>query len=202
MTELLLPRRCPACQRARFLGLCDDCTGAAGELVPDEVAYVALASGVAAVAAFQYADPIAQAVRTVKRPGRHGAAPALGKLMWSVVTGHLPLTGLPVTWVPAAPAAMRARGVDIPRLLAGDGAQPLLRSTGDRADQTSVTGARRHDNVAGAFTATTKVPSTVVCVDDVRTTGATLTAASTALRAAGAQRVICVTLAVAGNDWR
>ena len=42
----------------------------------------------------------------------------------------------------------------------------------------------------------------MVLVDDVRTTGATATAAALALRAAGARRVLVVTFAVGGDEAR
>jgi predicted amidophosphoribosyltransferase len=41
------------------------------------------------------------------------------------------------------------------------------------------------------------VPAAVVLVDDVRTTGATATAAARALQVAGARRVLVVTFSVA-----
>jgi predicted amidophosphoribosyltransferase len=52
---------------------------------------------------------------------------------------------------------------------------------------------RRH-NVAGAFVAT-GAPEHVVLVDDVYTSGATVHAAATALRRAGAREVDVVTFA-------
>jgi predicted amidophosphoribosyltransferase len=55
--------------------------------------------------------------------------------------------------------------------------------------------AARRQNVAGAFSARARVPARLGLVDDVYTTGATASAASSALRAAGARHVEVVTFA-------
>jgi predicted amidophosphoribosyltransferase len=53
----------------------------------------------------------------------------------------------------------------------------------------------RRRNVAGAFVAASSVPARIGLVDDVYTTGSTASAASTALRRAGARHVAVVTFA-------
>lgn len=55
--------------------------------------------------------------------------------------------------------------------------------------------AKRRRNVRGAFRPTAEAPRTVVLVDDVYTSGATVAAAASALRKAGARRVDVVTFA-------
>ncbi|HEY9444623.1 MAG TPA: phosphoribosyltransferase family protein, partial [Gemmatimonadales bacterium] len=75
----------------------------------------------------------------------------------------------------------------------------LLRRTRDTRTQTALTPEAREANVAGAFEAIGRPPACVVLVDDVFTTGATLSAAATALRAAGAERVEAVTFARAAE---
>lgn len=55
--------------------------------------------------------------------------------------------------------------------------------------------AARRRNVAGAFQPSRASPSQIVLVDDVYTSGATVNAASSALRRAGARRIFVVTFA-------
>jgi predicted amidophosphoribosyltransferase len=72
---------------------------------------------------------------------------------------------------------------------------PLLARTRAARPQRGLTLAQRRRNVAGAFRAASPVPGRVGLVDDVYTTGATASAASSALRRAGARRVEVVTFA-------
>ncbi len=73
----------------------------------------------------------------------------------------------------------------------------LLVRTRHTLPQTTLGGVERRTNVAGAFS-TMRTPDfryTYICIDDVSTTGATLSAAGSALKEAGATHV--VTLAIA-----
>ena len=73
--------------------------------------------------------------------------------------------------------------------------RPLLGRTRPVAQQTGLSRLERRRNVRGAFVAAAPVPASVVLVDDVYTTGATVGAAAAALRAAGATRVDVITFA-------
>jgi predicted amidophosphoribosyltransferase len=70
----------------------------------------------------------------------------------------------------------------------------LVERTRHVAPQRGLALAGRRRNVAGAFRARPS-PARVCLVDDVYTTGATVSAAATALRKAGARHVIVVTFA-------
>ena len=209
VADLLLPPRCGGCGAGAPGGgggvprpedLCDDCAAAiAGLALP--LAPEPLADGVLAVGAYAYDGPVRAAVRAVKVGGRVGLAQTLaGLLAARVEVAALPADA--VTWVPSLPARRRERPVELPRVLAGPSATPLLRTTRRRPDQTDLDAAERRRLPVGAFAATAPVPPSVVLVDDVRTTGATARAAAAALREAGALRVLVLTLAVGGDAAR
>jgi ComF family protein len=72
---------------------------------------------------------------------------------------------------------------------------PLLARSAARRRQRGLPLAERRRNVRGAFRPVAEAPARVVLVDDVYTSGATVTAAASALRKAGARRVDVVTFA-------
>jgi predicted amidophosphoribosyltransferase len=72
---------------------------------------------------------------------------------------------------------------------------PLLARARPVRRQTGLPVAERRRNLRGAFAPTCRPPARIVLVDDVYTTGATVGAAATALRAAGSSSVQVVTFA-------
>jgi predicted amidophosphoribosyltransferase len=73
--------------------------------------------------------------------------------------------------------------------------EPLLARAGPSRRQRGLTLRERRRNVARAFRAIDDVPRTVLLVDDVYTSGATVSSAASALRAAGARCVDVATFA-------
>jgi ComF family protein len=107
-----------------------------------------------------------------------------------------------ITYVPGDFDRTLWRGTNTAKALAGELASrwdltpvaPLARTRRVEPQRGLDRNARR-TNVRGAFRAEASVPTHVVLVDDVYTTGATVAAASTELRRAGARSVQVVTLA-------
>lgn len=150
--------------------------------------------------AVRYESPVPEAVRALKDSHRRALAGPLAGLIARHVAA--PPAGAALVPVPLAPRRMAERGFNqaglIAACLAATWGLPvddcLVRADGGPAQRGSAGGARRAQ-VSGAFRAPGDVPLHAVLVDDVVTTGATLSAAARALRAAGCARVGAVSLA-------
>ncbi|MCB0882780.1 MAG: ComF family protein, partial [Thermoleophilia bacterium] len=105
-------------------------------------------------------------------------------------------------------ARRRARGANPARQIADAAAaawgrdvrEDLLERVSDDGPQRGSGRDARRRHVAGAFRATGPAPGEVWLVDDVVTTGATLSACAHALRRAGARRVCAVAFARVTHD--
>jgi len=111
-----------------------------------------------------------------------------------------------VVGVPMSGSRMRRRGYNQAEVLAAEVGRALdvrvrrglLRKVRNTPAQAGLSAERRAHNLAGAFAVRGVPPEGVLVVDDVTTTGATLSTVAAALKAAGAERVYG--LAVARED--
>jgi ComF family protein len=152
----------------------------------------------ATVACFAYAFPVDRLVHQLKFGHRLAVA---GHLARALLARGLPAADLIVP-VPLSAGRLRERGfnqaAEIARILARESAIPLGLETGRRTleapPQSTLPWKERQKNVRGAFECATDLDGrTVLVIDDVMTTGATLGEFARALKNGGATRVIaCV----------
>jgi ComF family protein len=148
-----------------------------------------------------YEGSLRAIVHALKYQGRQTIATPLAVRMCAA--GRDVLAGADaVVPVPLHRSRERRRGFNQARELARHLGLPLLeglRRVRKTAAQADLPAARRHANVRGAFA--TRIPDklvedlTLVLVDDVSTTGATLNACAAVLLAAGAREVRALTAA-------
>ncbi len=153
-----------------------------------------------AVAPFAYAPPLASVIEGLKSGNGLLQARILGNLLASFVAARYTHRPLPeaLLAMPLARRRQRQRGFNQAELLAGvvGRALALPRLKGrlvrirDAPPQRSLPRSARLRNVRGAFAMSRAIPAgRVALVDDVTTTGATVRAATEALRAAGVEEV-------------
>ncbi len=211
LLDLLMPPACAACGRGGSL-LCPRCLN--GLQVPSRPAdrFLAPDAGVVvgdalalAVAAFAYEGPMRRALAALKYTGASRLAPILARAAAPAFRDLFALSGqATLVPVPLHVERRRARGYNQAELLA----KQLSRLTGapladvlERARSTRkqhwLNRLARLHNLRGAFGLRNGavVPSTVILVDDIITTTATLEACASVLRKAGCQSVYGFALA-------
>lgn len=159
----------------------------------------------ATVAIGTWTGPVARTVLHAKLAGRREVLEELGTALARLVATPPDV----VVPVPTDPRRARRRGLDHTRVLAGAVAAGLrvprvvaLRTGVRVADRGAAGPGRRAPLPGGAFTATRAAArvrgASVLLVDDVVTTGATLAAAARALAAAGTGSCAAAVVARAG----
>jgi competence protein ComFC len=153
--------------------------------------------------AYWHEGALREAIHALKYNRRRDVALPLAQLLGDLISSSSVSFDL-VTSVPLHPVREQERGYNQAELLAQHVAQArqlpyqrLLQRTRATADQIGLDGPARRDNVANAFSANASqcADKTVLIIDDVCTTGATLNACATALFQAEARAVCGLTIA-------
>lgn len=209
--DLLFPPRCPFCRRAveEDGTLCADCQASLpwrlGRRAHRRVELLEDCAG-----ALDYRGPVRGCIHRFKFYRKRGYARLLGTLTAQCARDHFPQAFDVVSWPPLSPRGLRRRGFDQAQLLAqavaldrGMDATGLFQKRNAARQQSRLRDpAARRANALGAYTLVAPQAvrgKTVLLVDDVVTTGATLSECARLLLLAGARGVWAVTLAAAGG---
>lgn len=211
MLQLLFPRKCVFCQKLLPKGrkdLCDHCMEHIPEFTKSKRRIPFVARW---VCLWYYKDEVGESIRRFKfRNARHYAA-AYGKYLAKRIFADFSEDFDVISWVPVSTLRKLSRGYDQSNLLAVSAAKelsleavPLLRKIRNNPPQSGILGvAQRKANVQGVYKALDAQEirgKRILLVDDVITTGATVSECARILLTAGAKEVCCIALASAMRD--
>lgn len=206
--DLLFPPRCVFCSRllsGTEQDLCTDCQKSLPWLTGQQARrtgeYFSLC-----VCPLRYQDQVRESFHRYKFKGRQNYAAAYGRLVAQCVQTHLAGRYDLVTWVPLSKKRRRERGYDQAMLLALAAASELNCPAGRTLHKRRNTAAQsglhedleRRANVQDVYEAVEPAQirdRRLLLIDDIITTGATLSACACVLRREGASDVVCAALA-------
>ena len=211
--DLIFPPKCPFCQsileepRAPVCRICQPklpwLEGKAGERRVD------FADG--CFSPLAYRDRVPEAVHRYKFSRVRALGKPFGVLMAQCLDGRLDKGADLICWAPLSRQRLRERGFDQAELMAREvgrllsiPAGPALQKVRNTAPQSELEEeSARRANARGAYDVLPGADLTgkrVVLVDDVVTSGSTLSECAALLRQQGAEEVWCLTLAQARHD--
>ena len=202
--DFLFPRKCPFC--GAILGkeaLCQTCRRSLPTC--DKVK---TGTGYGRVTApLFYEGNVRKAILDFKFNGKIGGLPTFGAMMAACAAERYSGEFDAITWVPVSKKRLRKRGYDQSRYLSASVCvdwhivpQETLRKVRDNPPQSGLSDYKeRRANVLGVYE--TVNPENIrgrrfLLIDDVFTTGATLSECARMLKDAGALDVMCLTLAI------
>ena len=203
--DFFFPRRCPFCGAVAGKELlCKKCLRSlpfTGEHAVREGTFGRCA------APLYYEDRVREAILQFKFKAKLGGLSCFGMLMAECAAEHYSGAFDAITWVPVSKKRLKKRGFDQTRYLTGSmcvdwHVAPIetLRKVTDNPPQSTLeTEEQRRANVLGVYEAVNAEQfrgKRLLLVDDILTTGATLSECVRVLKDAGAGEVMCLTLAM------
>ena len=201
--DLLFPPKCAFCGEHGVHGVCPKCE----RTLPFCATPLHERTGIGTcVAPLRYEGAVRESLLRYKFHGGRGNAEGYGKVLAQAVAEQLGGQFTLVTYVPVSEKRRRERGYDQAFLLARETCRAwdtapaaLLKKVRHTSAQSTLKSPEeRKANVLGAYEAVNIdaiKDAHILLIDDILTTGATLRECVRVLRDAGAQSVLCATLA-------
>jgi len=211
LADVLFPKKCVFCRSFLKKDEKDICASCRGSLPYTGLRSVETTSLSDMIAPLYYRGAVRDAVKRLKFRNLPGYATCFGAMLAEAVREKYARRYDLISWVPVSKKRRAKRGYDQAMLLAmamaielGDVAVETLVKTVDVPAQSGITdAAQRRANVLGVYQPSDRelvAGKRVLLVDDVLTTGATMSECASVLKAAGAREVIGITLAWAGRS--
>lgn len=204
LLNLLFPPKCPFCGHVLdHPGVCPACEAALPWLAEEDGLWT-LPADVPCAAPLRYEGLARKGLLRFKFQGASAAAEPLGELVARCAAERFAGEFDVVTWVPVSRKRLRQRGYDQAELLARAACRLWntrpVRLLDKRRDNPAQSGLHdavlRRENVRDVYAASGAAAGRrILLVDDICTTGATLSSCALALRQAGAETVLCCTAA-------
>ena len=205
--DIIFPPRCAFCRKLLKRGesgMCAECEKNLPYTAPSDHAGTDFVA--ACVAPLKYEGVVREALHRYKFQGVTAYAGVFGRLVAGCIAERLKGEYDLISWVPLSSQRLRERGYDQAMLIAmaaalelGDVAVETLRKRKDVAPQ-SATGSieKRRANISGAYEVIDPElveGRRILLIDDIITTGATVSECARTLGLAGAESVVCAALA-------
>lgn len=209
--DLIWPKICLVCKETKALPktplLCLTCSQQM--FAPKRIPLPVPLPHVKAYACGSYNTPLGHLIKQTKFDANALSLRPLYELVHQLID-YIPSQDFQmVTYIPSVASRIRKRGIYLPAFLSKKIAKslnlPLMRKvlyrTREVPEQVGLNRAKRLANVRNLFEANLKTPFTnILLIDDVLTTGATLSQGAKALLNAGAEHVTCVCIAWRSNE--
>lgn len=207
IAELLFPWKCVFCDRVlENTDICDDCKKNLPYTKGDSI-YQKFPFVDKCVSPLYYKDKVKDSIHRYKFYGCSAYFVRFGAIMEDCVENNLDCGSIHmISWIPLSKKRLHKRGYNQSELIGRDIAKrvglpcgAVLKKTKDNKAQSTMRDFKqRSKNVVGAYSLADGIDVSGKCillVDDVVTTGSTLSEAARVLKRAGAATVYCATLA-------